>query len=314
MTATYLCRLLALVVLTAPVLLGCPLLNLQPPDDFLPPSDDGGSDGGSSDNGGSDSGTSDLYDPATGLTLQSDSLTLEVPPGATTGSVTISVDAVTEDDLPTPLPGNVGFTGGLFEPSGQTFVVPPAVHLQLRTPSIVPQLPVLTFDEESNRWRGTGRFAEVAENGTNVTFPIDHFSIFGVPDPVPIPDPGDPIGSFLVVSNNGNLATDAISSDSASLLYSEFGDTFNIAAFHQEVNDQGQIETQAIGLDAILITFIDNYLVAVIGGETSIYNEGQFNEPVLGVVVLSLQGTTVSASIYVATPERVIQGTLTGTI
>lgn len=259
-------------------------------------------------------GDSGLYDPVTGLVLETEGLTLDVPPGAIDTPVTLSMTRVSTSVLPLPLPGGLNFVGGDFDPDGQVFNTPATLTATLPGPIVARALPVLTFDTVRNIWVGTGNVAIVGDNGVDVSCPIDHFSIAGFPEATPIPDPGDPVGSFVVLSNNGNLSTEGgVSSPEAALLYSEFGDTFNISATSQEINDQGMIETKAIGLDAILVFHVDNYVVGVVGGQTSIYNDGQFNEPLVGVMIMSVTGNNVSVSLYVASPDRVIHGSLTGT-
>lgn len=257
-------------------------------------------------------GASGAYDPAAGLQLTSDGLTLTVPPGAIADTPTLSARKAGAGDLPAALPGGVGFAGGVFGPDGQVFQVPAEVALQLPAATIATMLPVVTFDTTLNRWVGTGANAVVAAGGLDVTFELEHFSIGGVPSSVPIPDPGDEIGSFLVVSNNGMFESDAISSNSAAMLFSDFGDTFSISVSSQEVNMQGMVETKALGLSAVLVTRVENYIVGAVGGGASLYNDGMLNEPAVGVMIMSRSGSTVNLSAYVATPERVIAGTLTG--
>ena len=63
------------------------------------------------------------------------------------------------------------------------------------------------------------------------------------------------------------------------------------------------------------IPWLVAYVVAVVGGASSFFNDGSFfgvSEPTVGVMVMALNETTVSVTVYVATPERVILGTLTG--
>jgi hypothetical protein len=262
-----------------------------------------------------DDSVSDVYDPLNGLILQSSGLTLTVPPGAIDTEVTLSMDPLEVGELPQPIPGATGFVGAAFGPDGQAFAVSATMTATLPNAIVARALPVLTFDTGRNIWVGTGKVAAIADNGSDVEFEIDHFSIAGIPEATPIPDPGDPVGSFVVLSNNGNLSTEGgLSSPEAALLYSEFGDTFNISATSQELNDQGQLETKAIGLDAILVFEVENYIVGVVGGQTSIYNDGQFNEPLVGVMIMSVTGNAVSLSLYVASPDRVIHGSLTGTM
>ena len=285
-----------LLVLTGLLLGGC-----------VPPPTDGNGDG----NGTGDGSASGTYDPAVGLTLQTDAVTLEVPPGAIAAATVLSVETATAADLPEPLPGGAGLAGGVFEPDGQALLAAAGVTVELEAATISPALPVVTFDEDRDRWVGTGTTAEVA-GGTEATFELDHFSIAGVPDPVPIPDAGGEIGSFLVVSNDGAFTSDAISSDTAAMLFSDFGDSFNISVMSQSVNMQGQIVTKALGLDAILVTRVENYVIGVVGGGASLFNDGQFNEPAVGVMIMALNGSTVNVSVYVATPDRVISGSLSG--
>ena len=257
-------------------------------------------------------GVSGEYNPTQVFELEQGDVKLTIPAGATTAR-TITLEALDRPQLPQGLPGGVQFAGAEFGPDGTVFSTPAMVEARLDTLTILPALPVLTFDEDQDRWVGTGANAVVSTNGRDSEFALSHFSIAGIPDAVPIPEPGGPIeGAVLVLSNNGALQTDAISVNNASLLYSVVGDTFNVAAMSQEINDQGMIETKALGLDAILVTQIGNYVVGVVGGQTSIYNDGQFNEPLVGVMIMSVLDGNVLLSLYVATPERVIQGTLSG--
>ena len=93
------------------------------------------------------------------------------------------------------------------------------------------------------------------------------------------------------------------------------GSSFEITVFSQTINSFGQIETKSLGLSAVLVTNVDNYVVAVVGGAGSFFNDGSFfgvSEPAVGVMVMALNETMVNVIVYVATPERVILGTLTG--
>ncbi|MBI5095996.1 MAG: hypothetical protein HZB26_26615 [Candidatus Hydrogenedentes bacterium] len=255
-----------------------------------------------------------LYDPGTGLQLATGGISIDIPAGAVAGPVTISMKKFAPADAPVSVPGGVNLVGAVFGPDGQLFSSPASVSLALPGATVARSLPVLTFDTVLNSWVGTGEIAAVNPNGLDVTFPVNHFSIAGVPDAVPIPDPGGPVGSFVVLSNNGNLSTDAISSTEAALIYSAFGTTFSISATSQELNNEGHIETKAIGLSAIQVYSVENYIVGVVGGTTSLFNAGTTNEPAVGVMIMSVTGNAVSLSLYVATPERVIQGTLSGTM
>ena len=125
------------------------------------------------------------------------------------------------------------------------------------------------------------------------------------------PEEGDPIGSFVVLSNDGVFKSDVISSDKTALVYSEVGDTFNISLTSQTISNMGMIETKALGLHAVSVIFVGNYLVAVIGGGLSLLNEGQLNAPVVGVVIMSVTDGKVSASAYLATSQKAFAATLT---
>lgn len=277
---------------------------------------DGGTDGddGAGRDGPPAGSTTGEYDPAEPLDIDADTIALSVPAGAGDTPATLSVMPVDETTAPAPLPGGVGFTGADFGPDGMAFDQPVEVTARLSSPTIVPELPVLMYDEAAGRWVGTGETAEVSEDGTEATFALDHFSVAGIPDPAPIPEPGGEIGTFVVVSNNGMIESEAISTDNASVVFSEIGDNFKVDAFSQEFNDEAELDTKSLGLSAVLVTRVDNYVIGVIGGGTSLYNEGQANEPVVGVMVMSVRGGTVNLSIYAATPERVISGTVTGPV
>lgn len=243
--------------------------------------------------------------------LEGGALRLNVPPGALDTALTITMRSATTADLPVPLPAGVGFAGAVFSPSGLSFAASATVSVQLPTPTITPALPVVTYDEGLSAWVGTGATAAVAANGVDAEFPVSHFSIAGVPDAVPIPDPGDPIEPFVVLSNNGVLQTDAINSDSAALLWSEFGDSFSISATSQNINDEGQLETKAIGFTSITVFRIENYIAGVVGGPASLFDPGGLPEPAVGVMIMSVKDGNVALSLYAATEKRVIQGTLT---
>ncbi len=300
---TRLARTLLIPCLAALIPIGC-----------AAPPPDGGSDPDTGRNGPSAGTFTGAYDPAMELTIEANGIVLTVPAGASATPATMSVLPVREGFAWAPVPGEAGFTGARFGPDGTQFDPPAQVTVELSAVTILPVLPVWTYDEDRNRWIGTGRTAEVSANGGEATFSLDHFSTAGVPDPAPIPDPGDEIGSFVVVSGNGVFSSDAVSADTASLVFSEFGDQFKIDVLSQETGDDGQVDTKSLGLSAILVTRFDTCVIGVIGGGASLYNDGQFNEPVVGVMIMSLSGSTVNLAVYAATPERVISGTLTGPV
>ncbi|MBU0639617.1 MAG: hypothetical protein KKB50_12185 [Planctomycetes bacterium] len=273
---------------------------------------DGGDDGqGTGDDQGDDA-VSQTYDPTTSMALQTDTLQLGVPAAATTETVTITMRPATAADLPSALPDNADLAGGVFGPSGQTFDESVEVSLQLSAATILPVLPVVTYDEAAGKWVGTGSNATVAPNGIDVTFTLDHFSIAGVPTPVPLPEAGGAVGSFIVISNNGSFTSDEISSDNAALTYSEFGDTFSISMTSQSIGDDLSIDTASLGLTAVSVYQLGNYVVGVCSGGRSLFNGGDFNEPAFGVMIMAVSGKSVSVSVFATTLERVIAGTLTG--
>ncbi len=249
------------------------------------------------------------YDPATGLHLEYAGLALDVSPGALPGKLGLSMRRLQSSDGP-PAPGDILLTGVVLEPDGTVFSASPQVSVPLTSPGIYPQLPVLTLDA-SGTWVGTGEMARIDPTGM-ARFSVSHFSPFGIPDTVPPPPPGDAVGSFVVVSNNGVFSSEVISSTMGSLLFSEFGDTFDLTGISQKISMQGKIVTKALGLHTILLTRYENYVIGIVGGGQSIYNAGQFNEPVLGVMIMSVKEGNVSISVYAATVQRVIIGTFTG--
>ena len=313
-------RIMTLLVGLLAGVWGCPAGTGTTPPDNNGGGDGGGDGGGGADGGGDGGGTdggasetaSGTYDQVLGLELEVEGLRLDVPEDALTTSPTLSIRVAATDDLPEAVPGTTGIAAGVFSPDGQTFLVPVEVRVQLAFATILPLLPVLTFDEALDDWVGTGEMADVETDGTEAVFEAEHFSILGVPDPVPIPAPGDPVDSVFALANNGSFISDAISSTMASLLYSDTGSTFSISVVSQEVNDEGQIETKALGLSAFQVTTVDNYVIGIVGGGTSLYNDGQLNEPAVGVMVMSVSEGFVTVSVYAATPKRVIAGTLTG--
>lgn len=266
-----------------------------------------GGDGGESEGagGGAETGeVSGTFTPGQDLELQSTTMSFEVPAEAADEAVTLTMRGAEVDDLPEALPGNVGFTGAVFGPDGQSFSPPATLTLQLGSQSLAPSLPVLTYDQTAGRWVGTGVNATVADDGLTASFLVPHFSILGLPDPIPIPEPGDDIGSFVVISNNGTFSSNEISSDTASLLYSEFGDTFSLSV------TEGP--SAAMGLTAVHVREVGPYVIGVLAGGLSIYNDGGQNESVFGVMVMSVSGSNVTVCVYAATTQRVISGTLTG--
>ena len=298
---TRLLRTLLIPCLAALILIGC-----------AAPPPEGGSDQGAGRDGPPPGATTGAYDPGEELTIEAEGIVLTVPAGATTTPATMSVLPMNETDVPSPLPGDMGFTGADFGPDAAQFDPPAQVTVMLSAATILPVLPVLTYDQDRERWVGTGDTAEVSDDGTVAMFDLRHFSIAGVPDPAPIPDPGDEIGSFLAVLGNGVFESNVVSVDNASLAFLELGDQFKIDVLSQEIGDDGQVDTKSLGLSAILVTRFDTCVIGVIGGDASLYNDGPFNEPVVGVMIMSLSGSTVNLAVYAATPERVISGTLTG--
>ena len=120
-------------------------------------------------------------------------------------------------------------------PASQLFDKGVRVTITLSEPTIATELPALMYDEESGQWVGTGENAVVLEGGTQARFDVDHFSLFGIPDLVLPPEEGDPIETFIVLSNDGVFESTVISSDNTALVYSEVGDTFNISLTSQAI-------------------------------------------------------------------------------
>lgn len=301
--STRLARTLIIPCLAALIPIGC-----------VAPPPDGGSDPDAGRNDPPAGTFTGAYDPAMELTIEANGIVLTVPAGGSATPATMSVLPVRVGFAWVPVPGEAGFFGARFGPEGTQFDPPARVTVELSAATILPVLPMWTYDEDRNRWIGTGRTAEVSPNGAEATFLLDHFSTTGVPDPAPIPDPGDEIGSFVVVSGNGVFDSDAVSVDNARLVFSESGDDFRIEAVSQETGDDGQVDTKVLVLSAIAVSRIDTCVIGVIGGDDSTYNDGLLNESVVGVMIMSLDGSTVHLSVYAATPERVISGTLTGPV
>lgn len=289
---------------------GCPTSTTEQILSDSPIDNTGNADGSTTD--GSSSTTTTDADTVSGecspdqdFELESETLSIEVLAGATDESVTITMRNAETADLPETLPGDAGFTGAVFGPEGQVFTTPARVSLQLQNQTIVRALPVLTYDTDKSAWVGTDANGVVAANGIDAGFSVSHFSMFGLPDPIPLPEAGDPVGSFVVISNDGNFASEVISSNTAALTYSEFGDTFSISVMSGP--------SSALGLTAVTVHETGNYIVGTLAGGLSIYNDGGQNESVFGVMIMSVSDSSVSVVVYAATTERVIYGTLTGT-
>ncbi len=280
-----------------------------------------GTNGGSTDGdgGGTVQGATDTdetietaqYTPGEELTLTSGSVGITVPADACDESFTLSLRPLTASDTTADAPGDANLAGGVFGPDGQTFAPPARVTLQLSEETFLTVLPVLTLNEDGTQWVGAAANATVT-GGTEASFLVRHFSTYALPDPIPVPTAGDPLGSFVVISNDGNFSSNTISGNTASLTYSEFGDTFSLSVTSQEVGDSGQLETKSLGLNAQSVTSAGNYAIGVCAGGRSIYNDGSFNESCYGVMILSVSGSSVTVTVFAATPDRVIYGTLTG--
>jgi hypothetical protein len=235
----------------------------------------GNGDNGDGGNGGS-SPVSGNYNPASQLVLTTNGLTLTVPPGATLTPVTLTIQSASAVMLPAVLPGGVELAGGSFQPNGQAFLVPATVTTTLSAPTIARALPVLTFDVGKNRWVGAG-IGSVAANGTDVTFELSHFSLAGVPDPLPVPLPGNPLDPLVTIPNNGMFSSSEITSNSATLFYSESaGGSMVINATSITVDEFGQPQTVELSLFGVQVVRVDRRVVAEIGGQGSFFPTADF--------------------------------------
>lgn len=275
---------------------------------------DGGGNGGS---GGEVEPVSGDYNPASSLLLTADGLQLLIPAGATLTPTTVTILPASEVASPGAIPGAVDLAGGQFGPNGLQFLKPVEVTTALLAPTAATALPVITFNDSSKRWVGTGGLGTVAPEGDEVTFPLAHFSIAGVPDPLPFPVRGGAVPGLVTIPNNGTFLSTEISSQTASLTYSaSVGGSLEIDIVSETVNDAGQPQIIFMHLSGVRLTVVDDYVVAEIGGAGSVFDTGDFrapDEPLVGTVVLSISGSTVNATVFVASTQRVIFGTLAGT-
>ncbi len=297
-----------------------------PPDDAT--GDTGSSDAGAGDgsttttdpsdtpNDSTDGAVLGVFDPLTGLDLTLGGFRASFPSSPDSGETTIVANVSPPASVPGGLPGGVAFAGASFAPTGLTLTPSATVTVPLASSTIASVLPVLTFDSARKTWVATGAVATVDSGGASASFEIDVLEVVGVPDGVPAPPPGEPIGSLLTVTNQGQFTSNVISAQDASLLYSAaVGGSLSVNVMAQVTDAQGQIAVQTLSLAAMSITGSGNTIVAEVGGSDSFYNTGEFrspNEPAVGVMMLSFDGTTATLTVYVATPERVIAGTFTG--
>jgi len=332
--------MLLVAALTLPTFVGCSF-----PSGALPGgadgSVDGGADGGSTggdatdgnggdsgnDTGGSSGGDGDgtgtmiepvsgEYDPTASLTLETNGLKLVVPPGATLAPTPVTLLLASEVPSPGAIPGAVDLAGGQFGPDGLQFLLPVEVTASLLAPTPATGLPVLTFNEALKRWVGTGDLGTVSPGGNEVSFPLDHFSLAGVPDPFPVPLGGDPIPDLVTIPNTGQFFSTEITSETVSLTYSSsVGGSLEMDVQQNTVNDAGQPQVVFMHLSAVRVTLVNQFVIAEIGGTGSVFDDGDFrsaDEPIVGTVALAISGSTVNVTVFVASPARVIFGTLTG--
>lgn len=280
-----------------------------------------GDTGGSGDAGGDDVGTtvepvSAAYDPASALTLEAVGLKLVIPAGATLAPATITLLPASAAASPGAIPGAVDLAGGQFEPGGLQFLLPVEVTAALHSPTVATALPVITFDEATKRWVGTGDVGTVSPTGDEVIFPLDHFSLVGVPDPLPLPVGGDSVPDLVTIPNLGIFSSAEISSDTASLTYSSaVGGSLSIDVRADTVNDAGQPQVLFMRLSAVRVALVNQFVVAEIGGAGSVFDVGDFrsiDEPLVGTAVLSISGSTVNVTVFVASSNRVIFGIMSG--
>ena len=104
---------------------------------------------------------------------------IEIPPDALTEDTVITIDTLTEETLPAPVPEGLEFLGGAdFQPDGLTFDVPVTVTIPLNIS--LPSgsfLAIFTFDPDINEFVFTRKYGIIDEFGDTVSFQVDHFSI-----------------------------------------------------------------------------------------------------------------------------------------
>ncbi len=287
-------------------------------------------DGG---DGGAGTGTdsdphSGTFDPAVGLRLEADGMTLEVPPGALASTAMISMRRIpSAERIASGLPDGFGFDDAVaFEPSGTTFDVPATVTVTLSAPTTLDTLSVLRFDEALGVWVGTDIIAAVSNDGTTAAFPLGGFSSYDPWNP-PLPPGSVAIGDGEIVAGTGLYEGQPFSifpnytNTQAFLNYSDFGDVFGLSLINFDLENPttGDQVTLTAGLHATEVRSMEGGaklgLVTAAGGfgGPSLFSDATgLPKPVAGVMFLRKSATHWIVDVYCHYEGGLIFGQATG--
>jgi len=289
----------------------------------------GGSGGpGNGGSGGTTNGVSGGFDPATGLHLETDGISLDISSAATPSNTSITMRRLGATDLVNlGLAADNGFEDGIeFGPTGTTFAAPVDVDVLLTNPSPLDQLAVLTYDESAHTWGDSGVEAEVTENGTHAHFTLNHFSDYDIWNPPP-PTGSVAIGDGEVIAGTGNFdgqpfnTLPSPSGTSASLTYSDFGDVFALAMIQLDATNPatGDQITLAAGLHSSQVTRLnEGVIVGVVAPDgdftgPSFFDDGQgLPKPISGVMFLHKTDTQWMVDVYAEFQGGLVFGQATG--
>ena len=103
---------------------------------------------------------------------------IEIPPDALTEDTVITIDTLTEETLPAPVPEGLEFLGAAdFQPDGLTFSVLVTITIPLNI-SLPPGsfLGLFVFDPETGEFVYAEKYGTVDESGETASIEIEHFS------------------------------------------------------------------------------------------------------------------------------------------
>jgi hypothetical protein len=254
------------------------------------------------------SGVSAIYDPAKSFSLNNGRLYLAFPHDALHDRVRIKMRQIAQEELPHPIGGDIEFLGAEFGPEGLVFRVPGTIETHLSSPSPLRSLPVLTYDFERGRWTGTDTLAEIRGDGSQVIFPIQHFSWVGVPDGIPSP----PFGQFIPdsVELKSVYFESSVFVSQANITLSKSDHSFLLIASgaSRGTKNGEKSGVQELRLEAIEVREIDRTIVAIFAGPISGYYDGQVRESIVGSLAMAKSNDRFTAAFCVASTNRVIFG------
>lgn len=122
---------------------------------------------------------SQVIGPAGGR-VEATGVVVDVPPGALTEVVLITVLPLNLTTLPTPPPsGMTLMAAARFEPAGLTFAAPVSITFNLAS-SLPPNQTMLLYVLQSGVWEDSGFEAVVSSDGTKATAEVSGFSIYAL--------------------------------------------------------------------------------------------------------------------------------------